>query len=130
MKQLEEINREINRALRAANQVAVDVASSPLRDRNAALHEITQALAHIDTLQRMVVAEDPSLEYHFEPNREPTSAMKKISSLVETADNLIRDGKRAEAAEALQRARDLEPPPLVYEMIERRLEELKANVAR
>lgn len=129
MKSLEDLNREINRALRAANRVAVDVASSSLQDRKAALHEITQALAHIDKLQRMIVAQDPDLEYHFDPDKEPTPTMKSIADLVEAADRHIAEGRQAEAVEILQRACDLEPPPLVYEMIEKRLKGLNAEAS-
>jgi hypothetical protein len=125
MKTLDEINRSINRALRAANQVAVEVAASPLNNRAAAIQEITQALAHIDALQRMLVADDPSLEYHFDPGRGPTPAMTRVRDLVECAEKHVEAGQLNAAAEALQRACDLEPPPLVYETIAKRLEEVK-----
>ena len=125
MKSLEQLNREINRALRATNRVALDVASSTLHDRQAALNEITQALAHIDALQRILIAQDASLEYHFDPDREPTAAMETIAGLVEAADKHLQSGRRTEAIAVLQSACDLEPPPLVYEMLEKRLNELK-----
>ena len=76
----------------------------------------------------MVIAEDSSLEYHFESDREPTAAMKTIAELVEAADSHLESGKRAEAIAVLQSACDLEPPPLVYEMLEKRLYDLKRDL--
>lgn len=121
MTNLKELNRAVNRALRVLNSIAVDVASSSLTERNVALDEITQALVHVDKLQRLVFASDPSLEYHFDASRAPTPAMKEVSDLVEAAERYMQQGNVAAACDALERACDLEPPPLAYEMIEKRL---------
>lgn len=130
MKTLEELNREINYALRVTNQVAVDVAASSLRERRAALNEITEALVHLDALQRILVADDPSLEYHFDPDRKATPAMKRIAELVESADRLVESEQFSEAAAMLQSACDLQPPPLVYETIAKRLEDVRSKQER
>jgi hypothetical protein len=125
MNGLDEINRAVNRALRALNEVAVSIGSSSLSDRNVALGEITEALAHVDKLQALLYSFDPSLEYHYEPNRPPTRTMKEISDLVEAGERHAQAGNVTAAIEAFERARDLEPPPLPYEMIEKRLSSLR-----
>lgn len=127
MSQLEEINRAINRSLRMLNGIAVSLTVSSLSDRKAALQEITQALAHLDALQRLVVAAAPTLEYHYDPNRAPSPTMKAIADLVETAEAHVRQGNMPAAEDALRRAQEMEPPPLAYEMIEKRLTSLRTG---
>jgi hypothetical protein len=105
--------------------VAVGLPSSSLQDRESALEEVSQALVHLDALQRIIVAQDPSLEYHFDPQRARTPAMKTIAEHVQAAEEFIQSGRLGEAVASLEHARDLEPPPLVYEMIEKRLGEIK-----
>lgn len=125
MSNLEELNRAVNRALRALNGIAVSVTSSSLPDRNAALQEITQALAHVDALQRLIVVSNPDLEYHHDPNRPPSPLMRTIADLVEAAENDRQQGNVSAAEVALKRALAMEPPPLAYEMIEKRLDSLE-----
>ncbi len=125
MTALEELNRAVNRALRALNALALRTASSALPDRDAGLREITQALAHVDSLQRLIVAADPGLEYHHDPNRPPSRIMREIANVVEEAEKQVRAGNVARAMEMLQRAQSMEPPPLAYESIEKRLMSLK-----
>ena len=127
MSNLEELNRAVNRALRALNGIAVSVASSSLPDRTVALQEITQALAHVDSLQRLIVVSDPGLEYHYDPNRPPSRIMRTINDLVEAAEHHIRQGDVSAAQEILQRVQEMEPPPLPYEAIEKRLKSLRKN---
>lgn len=127
MNDLEALNRAVNRALRALNGIAVRVASLSLPEHSAALQEITQALAHIDALQRLIVAADPDLEYHYDPNRPPSRIMKTITDLVEAAEHHIRRGDVSAAEEILQRVQEMEPPPLPYEAIEKRLKSLREN---
>jgi hypothetical protein len=127
MSDLEQLNRAINRSLRILNGIAVSVSSSSLPDRDRALHEITQALAHVDALQRFVVASDPALEYHYDPNRPPSPTMKALADLVETAEAHVRQGNVSAAEEALRRAQEMEPPPLAYEMIAKRLASLRTG---
>jgi RHS repeat-associated protein len=43
----------------------------------------------------------------------------------QAAEEFIQSGRLGEAVASLEHARDLEPPPLVYEMIEKRLGEIK-----
>ena len=124
MTTLSDLNRALNRALRVTNRVAVDEAASSLRDLAAAVKEITQALEHLENLYRFIVAEDPNLEYHFDPDRAPSETMKAIANLVKEADTCTNDGKPTEAVKLLQQARDMEPPPLVYEIIEKKLKAL------
>jgi len=125
MSKLEELNRSVNRVLRALNSLAVSVASSSLADRSSALDEVTQALEHVNELQRRIVASDPTLEYHHDPHRPPTKAMKAIADLVEEAEQLAKKGDAKAAEEALKRACAMEPPPLAYEMIEKRIRTLR-----
>lgn len=124
MKSLDQLNRELNRALRVTNRVVVDVAASSLRDRTAAVQDLTQALVHLENVYRMIVAEDPSLEYHFDPDREPSATMRTIASLVKEADTYTSNGNITEAVKLLEQARDMEPPPLVYEIVEKKLKAL------
>lgn len=125
MKTLDEINRAINRLLRGTNQVAVAVAASPLTNRAAALREIAEALTRIDGVQRILIAEEPNLEYHFDSERKATPAMIRVAELIDSADKCLESGRFDEAAEILQRACDLEPPVLVYETLAKRLEEVR-----
>ena len=130
MSDLDKINKAINRSLRILNGIAVTVASSSQLDRDAALREITEALARINALQRLVVTCDPALEYHYDPNRPPSPTMKAIGDLVEAAETHVQQGNFAAAEELLRRAQDMEPPPLAYEMIEKRLNSLRGNKNR
>lgn len=125
MNELEKLNRSVNRSLRELNGIAVAVSSSLWTDRKAALHEVIQALAHLDAVQRLIYTSDPKLEYHFDPNRPPTHAMTMLAQLVDKAEDQARNGDVPGAKQALQRALELEPPPLAYETIEKRLNELK-----
>lgn len=109
------------------NGIAVQVPSSGIRDRKAALQEITHALARIDALQRLLVASDADLEYHLDPNRPPTRAMKEILGLVEAAENHVRQGNLSAAEEILRRAQEKEPPLLVYETIAKRIDSIRRS---
>lgn len=130
MTDLEELNRAINRTLRALNGIAIRAPLSGLKDSKAALREITEAVAHLDALQRMVVASDEGLEYHFDPRRPPTRSMKEIADLVESAEDHVRRGKILAAEDMLRRAQEKEPPPLVYEAIAKRLDSIRGNQQR
>ena len=127
MTDLENLNRAVNRALRELNAVAVGVASAPLGDRKGALAQITQALAHVDALQRSIYTADPSLEYHYDPNRPPTESMNKVADLVDAAEAQVAKGDVRGALETLHHALQLEPPPLAYETIEKRLKSLQGG---
>lgn len=127
MPSLTDLNRALNRALRMTNLVAVDVAASSFRERAAAVTEVTQALVHLENLYRLIIAEDPSLEYHFDPDRKPSATMRAIIKMVKKADTYTADGNIPEATKLLQQVRDMEPPPLVYEIIEKKLKALGAE---
>jgi len=51
--------------------------------------------------------------------------MREIANVVEEAEKQVRAGNVARAMEMLQRAQSMEPPPLAYESIEKRLMSLK-----
>jgi Flp pilus assembly protein TadD len=123
---LDELNKAINRALRLLNGIAVNVPSvAPKND--AALAEIVGAVERMYNLQRLVVALRPDLEYHSDPAKPPTRVMKDLAELLEEAETHIRAGNLAAADEVLKRACDLEPPPLAYEQIEKRLRSLRSG---
>lgn len=124
IKNLEELNGAINRALRLLNGIAVNVPSLVPKN-DAALTEIVKAIEHAYNLQRLVVAIQPDLEYHSDPAKPPTRVMKKLSALLDEAETHIRAGNVAAAEEVLKKASDLEPPPLAHEQIEKRLKSLR-----
>jgi hypothetical protein len=98
-----------------------------LPDRNLALGEITEALTHVDKLQSLVFAADPELEYHHDPNRAPSRIMKEVAALVEAAERHLAEGNAAAAERTFQRACEMEPSPLAYETIEKRLNALRKS---
>lgn len=124
MKELERLNRDVNRALRELNGIAVAVSSATLANRKGALHEAAEALVHLDNLQRLIYASDPTLEYHYDPDRPATDAMAALARVVDEAEKQIKDGDISLAVKTLQLALEMEPPPLAYESIQKRLQSL------
>jgi hypothetical protein len=90
-----------------------------------AVDEIARALELLMQVQQRVFRQDSSLEYHHDPQRSPTEFMKKISSAVEASESALRDGKKEAAKEWLERALAMEPSPLAYEAISKKLEKIK-----
>jgi hypothetical protein len=127
MTNFDELNRSVNRALRELNKIAVCVASSSIERRNEATRAITQALAHLDSLQQCIISSAPDLEFHYDPNREPSRLMRVITDLAEVAESHVQQGNTKAATEAFLQLMDMEPPPLIYEMIEKRLASLGAT---
>ena len=130
MTNFDELNRSVNRVLRELNKIAVCVASSSIERRNEATHAITLALAHMDSLQRYIILSAPDLEYHYDPDREPSRLMRVMADLAETAESYVQQGNTKAATEAFLQLMNMEPPPLIYEMIEKRLASLGAKSKR
>ena len=118
---LDELNRSLNRSLRTLNNAANTFAKSSLADRMIAVDEIAQALELIMGVQKRVIREDPNLEYHHDPKRAPTDFMRKVESAMQSADAALQAGDEASARKWFARALSMEPPPLAYEVIAKRL---------
>lgn len=118
---LEEVNRALNRSLRSLSDAANSVSRSNLESRMEAVDEIARALELVMQVQQRVFRQDSSLEYHHDPQRPPTEFMRKIASAVEASESALRDGKKDTAKEWLEQALAMEPSPLAYESIAKRL---------
>ena len=125
---LDALNRRINHVLRLLNGIAVSVPSLLRKnDSDVALRELVEAIEHVHNLQRMIVGIEPGLEYHSDPAKAPTAAMKKLADILRSAETHIRAGNTQAAEEAFKAALELEPPPLAYEQIEKRLNSLRSG---
>lgn len=125
MPSLDELGRLLSRALRAANDVAVILPVSPLLERKAALDAVVEAVVQLTKAQDLLVKQEPSLEYHYDPTRPPSQLMKMVAELRKQAESNLAQGKIADAAQLLQQAREMEPPPLTYESITKQLDALR-----
>lgn len=86
--------------------------------------EIIGAIERVHNLQRLIVSIAPDLEYHSDPAKPPTPAMKRLAAILDKAETHIHSRDVGAAQEALKSALALEPPPLAYEQIEKRLKSL------
>ncbi len=108
-----------------ANLAAVAIGDgSPASKR--ATEKLVEALTAISDAQKSLFASNPELEFHFDPGREPTAFMREIERLGREADSALAKGDRQLAQRKLTEALALEPPPLAYEVIEKRLRALSA----
>jgi len=67
------------------------------------------------------------LEYHFDPDRAPTAFMREVQRLERESQEALANGNRLLATQKLNEALCLEPPPLTYEVLERRRNELSRS---
>lgn len=121
------INQALNRALRHVNEVAARIAESEFPDRVEAIDRLSQMMATLVDIQSALYVVEPDLEYHYDSAREATKFMMEIAKLVEQAVEFETADKFAEARKALEKARDLEPPPLTYEELTRRIDSLNKD---
>lgn len=125
MKKLDDLDKFANRALRALSDVAVHLATFPAAERVYPLDGIVKAISIITDLHLSIVAADPSLEYHLDPDREPTSRMKELNELVDQAEKFIQVGNNLGALDLFRRILQTEPPTIVYENISQRVKALE-----
>lgn len=123
----EELNRKLNRALRHANLAAATVANLRAELGQSLLDKLTNVIVELSAAQQSLFAEHPELEWHLETDRAPTTFMRRIQSLAEDAQRSLETGSKVAAVAKLQEALLLEPPPLQYEILEKRRNELLAN---
>jgi len=119
-----ELNRRLNRAARFANLAAVAVADGGSPVSKALTEKLVDVLAEIDAIQRDLIGKSPELEYHYEADRAPTAYMRQLQQLDREAQEALANGNRALAMHKLNEALALEPPPLPYEILEKRRNEI------
>jgi hypothetical protein len=124
MEELDRINRAVCRSLRELNDIAVRVSSSSWANRKGALNEVAEALVHLNAMQRLIYTDHPNLEYHFDSERPATDAMKALERVLDEAEKHIKTGNVSLAVRSLEQALGMEPPPLTYESIQKRLKSL------
>jgi len=124
VKSLEQLNGLINRALRAVNDAAVFAAMADVAKREYAIGQIVRAVECLSNVKDLIVEADPNLEYHFDPGRAATPYMNAVAQLVISAETARQGGDSEQAAELLQKALELDPPPFAYESIEKQLKAL------
>lgn len=122
-----DLNRRLNRAARLANLAAVSVASGGAPVTKTLTAKLVDVLAEINTVQQSLIRGNPDLEYHSDPERPPTAFMLSIQQLEREADSAIAQGDRALAVRKLDEALALEPPPLAYEVLEKRRNEISRS---
>lgn len=121
-----ELNRRLNRAARFANLAAVAVADGGGHFKRLT-EKLVGVLAEIADAQQVLFRTNPELEYHFDPNRPPTAFMREIQRLERESQEALAAGNPLLAAQRLTDALALEPPPLPYEVLERRRNEVSRS---
>ena len=119
-----ELNRRLNRAASFTNLAAVAVANGSGALSKSLTEKLVGVLAEITDAQHSLFRTNPELEYHFDPDRAPTTFMREVQRLEREAQDAIERGNRHLATQKLNDALALEPPPLAYEVLERRRNEL------
>jgi len=122
-----ELNRRLNRAARFANLAAVAVADGGGSHSKSLTEKLVGALAEIADAQQSLFRAHPELEYHFDPDRAPTAFMRVVQRLERESEEALAAGNHVLAARKLNDALALEPPPLAYEVLERRRNELSRS---
>jgi hypothetical protein len=117
----DQLIRLVNRALRLLDEIAGTVIRSNLQERDAATKASVNSLDSMMRLQEFLVSEFPDLDYHYDSNKPPTLFMTAITQLIVEADSYEKKGKIADAIRVLEIASSLEPPPLPYEVLSKRL---------
>jgi hypothetical protein len=117
-----ELNRRLNRAARVVNLAAVSVAEVAVT--KALTKKLVETLAEINDAQLALFQSNPELEYHFDPARAPTAFMREVQGLEREAEAAFAQGNGPLARQKFDEALGLEPPPLAYEAIEKRLRQL------
>ena len=119
-----ELNRTLNRAARFANLAAVTVANGGVEVSKNLVEKLVEVLAEIDAVQRALVRDNPELEYHFESDRAPSAFMREVQRFGREAEQAMAHGDHSLAIQKLNQALALEPPPLAYEILEKRRNEI------
>jgi hypothetical protein len=122
-----ELNRRLNRAARFANLAAVAVADAGGGRLKGLTEKLVEVLAEIADAQQSLYRSNPDLEYHFDPHRAPTSFMGEVQRLDRESQQALAAGNKLLAAQKLNDALALEPPPLAYEVLEKRRNELSRS---
>ena len=122
-----ELNRRLNRAARFANLAAVAVADGGLPAFTTLTAKLVNVLAEITSVQQSLIRTNPELEYHSDPGRPATAFMREIQKLDREAQVALAMGDVALATRKLSEALDREPPPLVYEILEKRRDEISRS---
>jgi hypothetical protein len=122
-----ELNRRLNRAARLVNLAAVTVADGGGSPSKSLTEKLVGVLAEIADAQHSLFRTHPELEYHFDPDRAPTAFMRTVQRLERESEEALAAGNRALAAQKINEALGLEPPPLAYEVLERRRNEMSCS---
>lgn len=123
---IEQLNRQINHALRSVNSVATSVASNELEPRSENVDKVASALTLLADVQQRIFETYPELEYHYDETRPPTKYMEQFRNHLASADELSSAGHTSEALEELRNALAMEPPPLAHEMLVVKIKEVAA----
>lgn len=122
-----ELNRKLNRAARFANLAAVAIAEGGDAGSRSLTEKLVGVLAEIANAQQQLFRTNPEHEYHFDPDRAATPFMQQVQRLERESQEALGAGNRQLAVQKLNDALALEPPPLAYEVLERRRNELSRS---
>ena len=117
---LERISRHIDRAMQA-------LAASQLPERKDMMSELGAVLEQIRHLRKPLIAACPDADYHHDKSIPPTPYMQRLFDLHTESEMALDDGNALLAVAILNEALGLDPPPIVYEMIERKRDEILAG---
>ncbi len=117
---LECVSRPIDRAMQA-------LAASELPGRQDMMSELGAVLEQIKHLRAPLIAANPDADYHHDKSIPPTPYMQRLFDLHAESETALDDGNALLAATFLNEALGLDPPPIVYEMIERKRDEILAG---
>ncbi len=124
---MEQINKLSNRALRELNGLAVKIGQAHDADKESGLRLITQAVANVMKFQELLYRRFPEFEFHYDPDRPPTKFMRDVAEGTKLAETLAARGEADKAISQYESVRSLEPPPLTYDLLTKRIKQLRGS---
>lgn len=127
MTDFEQTNRLLNRAERVVDELAQELATLPFNAKEQSLRRLAEALELLGKVKKTIIQHDPSLEYHFNDEMPATKYMSEIHSYVAEADRLMESKDFESAISLLKEALKMEPPPIIYEALVKKLDRAESN---
>lgn len=128
--EISELNREVNKALRAVNSLGVAVAGLRFGRVKENLGIIGEAMDALSKLQARIFEAQPELEFHHDENRADTEYMATYREHLRNAASYHASGDVSASIKALHKALEMEPPPLPYEIVIKEIERVTASAER
>lgn len=121
-----ELNKSLNKTLRNLSEVTKLLVNGKSKGYENDLEKAVEAVSLISDIQRCLYNKVPELSWHCEENKKDTSFMSEIRNLLKEAHDLENSGDIEGSAKVLQKALQLEPPAIQYEVIESELRRIQS----